>query len=51
MLVREKEKNINIWKKSKKKFEPIIGCKHSIIASGATSIRSAERAHYEEDAL
>jgi hypothetical protein len=42
--VKEKEQGKNIWKKLKKKLEPIIRCKHPIIALGATPIGSAGRA-------
>jgi hypothetical protein len=47
MYVEENMSN-EIIEGSRRKFEPIIGCKHPIIASGATPIGSVDHASDEQ---
>jgi hypothetical protein len=50
-MISKKEKIHKYNKVKKVYFEPIIGCKHPIIASGATPIGSTEHAPDEKVAL
>jgi hypothetical protein len=47
-VISKKEKIDKYNEVEKVYFEPIIGCNHPIISSGATPIRSAERAPNEK---
>jgi hypothetical protein len=42
-------KNYEFYHLKKSSYEPIVGCKHPIIASGVTPIRSAERSPDKEN--
>jgi hypothetical protein len=44
----KKKKDLNKKEMKKKKLEPMIDCKYPTIASGATSIESADRAPDKE---
>jgi hypothetical protein len=44
-----RKENYEYYQSKKLSFQSVIGCKHPIIASGATPIGSAERAPDEEN--